>query len=99
LEEEEGEEMKKSVIWAAQTVLVVAALAQGAVHAQPAEPAQTGNRPEKAKSSKKAAKPPARVSKVKFMPGSEETVSQRVARLKRECKGAVNAGACEGYTR
>lgn len=96
-EEEEGEEMKKSVVWAAQTVLVVAALVQGAAHAQPAEPAQT--RPEKAKASKKTAKPPARVSKVKFMPGSEETVSQRVARLKRECKGAVNAGACEGYTR
>lgn len=34
---------------------------------------------------------------VKFMPGSEETRSERAARLKRECKGRVNAGACEGY--
>ncbi|MGH8831535.1 MAG: hypothetical protein ACREXV_10635 [Polaromonas sp.] len=36
--------------------------------------------------------------KVKFMPGSGETAQQRSTRLKRECKGRVNAGACEGYT-
>lgn len=35
---------------------------------------------------------------VKFMPGSQETAKERSARLKRECKGRVNAGACEGYT-
>ncbi len=35
----------------------------------------------------------------KFMPGSQETPAARVSRLKRECKGQVNAGACEGYTR
>ena len=34
----------------------------------------------------------------KFMPGSEETRKERATRLKRECKGRVNAGACEGYT-
>jgi hypothetical protein len=38
-------------------------------------------------------------SKAKFEPGSQETVKQRTARLKRECRGAVNAGVCEGYTR
>ena len=38
-------------------------------------------------------------SSVKFLPGSEETKSQRSARLARECKGQVNAGACAGYTR
>lgn len=38
-------------------------------------------------------------ARAKFMPGSQETRSQRIARLKRECKGGVNAGACEGYTR
>jgi len=37
--------------------------------------------------------------KSKFVRGSEETTSERNARLKRECKGAVNAGACAGYTR
>ena len=34
----------------------------------------------------------------KFMPGSQETAKERSTRLKRECKGRVNAGACEGYT-
>lgn len=40
-----------------------------------------------------------KVKKVQFYRGSEETVSERSARLKRECKGGVNAGACAGYTR
>ena len=55
----------------------------------------------KSKSNKKPAKNrPARVATATFIPGgSQETVAQRSARLKRECKGAVNAGACEGYTR
>ena len=91
--------MKKSVFGAVHALLVVAALVQGTAHVQAAEAAQTATQSEKAKPGKKPAKPQARASKVKFMPGSEETVSQRVARLKRECKGAVNAGACEGYTR
>lgn len=34
----------------------------------------------------------------RFERGSEETVAERSARLKRECKGRVNAGACAGYT-
>ena len=37
--------------------------------------------------------------KVKFIRGNEESVAQRSARLTRECKGRVNAGMCEGYTR
>jgi len=55
----------------------------------------------KSKSKKKPVKPrPVRVATATFIPGgSQETVAQRSARLKRECKGAVNAGACEGYTR
>jgi hypothetical protein len=31
--------------------------------------------------------------------GSRETEGQRSERLSRECRGAVNAGACAGYTR
>ncbi|MES2400238.1 MAG: hypothetical protein V4573_09660 [Pseudomonadota bacterium] len=46
---------------------------------------------------KKAAK--AKTSKVKFLPGSEESKAERRARLKMECKGAANAGVCTGYTR
>ena len=47
----------------------------------------------------KAKKKSARGNRVKYLPGSEETVAQRSARLKRECRGGVNAGACAGYTR
>lgn len=47
----------------------------------------------------KVKKKSARGGKIKFLPGSAETVGERSARLKRECKGAVNAGACAGYTR
>lgn len=36
--------------------------------------------------------------KAKFSRGSEETTAERSARLKRECFGGVNAGACAGYT-
>ena len=39
------------------------------------------------------------VKKVQFLRGSEESVAERNRRLKRECKGGVNAGACTGYTR
>lgn len=35
---------------------------------------------------------------IRFLPGSAETVKERSSRLKRECKGQVNAGACTGYT-
>jgi outer membrane lipoprotein-sorting protein len=38
-------------------------------------------------------------SNAKFLPGSQETNQQRSARLKRECKGGVDAGACAGYTK
>ncbi len=36
---------------------------------------------------------------IQVIPGSAETVAERTARLQRECKGGVNAGACTGYTR
>ena len=38
-------------------------------------------------------------SRAKFDSGSGETKKERSARLSRECKGQVNAGACAGYTR
>lgn len=37
--------------------------------------------------------------KITVMPSSAETRKERENRLKRECRGAVNAGVCEGYTR
>ena len=49
---------------------------------------------------KKAKKPRAQTgSDAKFVPGSQETKKERTVRLKRECKGEVNAGACTGYTK
>ena len=47
--------------------------------------------------SRQKAKPT--VNKVEFLRGSEESVAERNRRLKRECKGGVNAGACAGHTR
>lgn len=55
---------------------------------------QTSPKPRSSKKSKE--KQPAK--KVQFLPGSQETTAERSARLKRECKGQVNAGACSGYT-
>ena len=66
------------------------------------QPAQDASPPAKSKpKSKKTAKShaPNTGGKVKFIPGSAETPAQRSARLKRECKGGVDAGACAGYTR
>ena len=58
------------------------------------------NPPTKTTTKKKAKKPKALAgAKAKFIPGSQETKKERSARLTRECKGEVNAGACTGYTR
>ena len=40
-----------------------------------------------------------KTAKATVLPNSAESVAERSARLKRECKGGVNAGACAGYTR
>jgi hypothetical protein len=58
------------------------------------------NPPIKSEGKKKAKKAKAaKGSKAKFSSGSEETKKERDSRLKRECKGQTNAGACLGYTR
>jgi hypothetical protein len=36
---------------------------------------------------------------VTFYEGSAETRTERDRRLRRECRGRPNSGACEGYTR
>ena len=91
--------MKKSVIQPVLAFVVAAAMLVGGIPAQSAEP--TG-KPAKTKVKKKAAGKAAATGhggKVTFLRGSEETAQERSTRLKRECKGRVNAGACEGYTR
>lgn len=83
----------------AAVLLTAMALLDGNVQAQSS---QDGVKPAKAKKTKKTTAQPGATNpggKVKFISGSGETAGQRDARLKRECKGAVNAGACTGYTR
>lgn len=90
--------MNKSMIQPALAFIVVAVVLMGSVPAYSAEPV---GKPAKTTANKKAAKAaaPGPVGKVTFLRGSEETAQERSTRLKRECKGRVNAGACEGYTR
>lgn len=66
-----------------------------------AAPAEGKAAPVKKPKAAKAAKPAKKAagSKVTFMPGSQESPADRRARLTRECKGGVDAGACTGYTR
>ncbi len=89
--------IQKSALQCARLVLLgtcmVAALSGPAIAAGTDGTAQKTTTAKK----KKAAKP--KTSKVKFMPGSEESRAERRARLKIECKGAANAGVCTGYTR
>ena len=55
------------------------------------------NPPLKSAAKKKAKK--SNGTKAKFISGSGESKKERDSRLKRECKGQVNAGVCAGYTR
>ena len=57
------------------------------------------NPPLQVQAKKKASKHKSAGNNAKFSPGSQETTKERSARLQRECKGGVNAGACAGYTR
>jgi hypothetical protein len=59
-----------------------------------ASPTDSGQKVAASKASKKAGPS----GQIKFLPGSEESAKERSSRLKRECKGRVNAGACAGYT-
>ena len=87
---------KKSLRAPFLAAIMVAALAASQARAQ-TQPAPEGDKPAKSKSKKAAAKS-ATGGKAKFINGSGETPAQRTARLKRDCKGGVDAGACSGYT-
>jgi hypothetical protein len=89
--------MNKLVRKSACALIVSAAVALGMMGSVQAQSAEGVTQPTKSKAKKKAATVPG--TKVKYIRGSEETTGERSTRLKRECKGRVNAGACEGYTR
>ena len=92
--------MLQKFISAAVTVIVACGLVMGTAYAQAPEvlnpPINTKAKKKSAKSTK--AGQTSKAGKAKFLPGSQETTKERSARLQRECKGAVNAGACTGYT-
>lgn len=93
--------MKTSLTRSAMALFAVLAFLLGSPQALSAE--TNGQKPAKAKAKAKiktaADARKGQVGKVTFLRGSEETTGERSARLKRECKGGVNAGACAGYTR
>ncbi|MDB5885122.1 MAG: hypothetical protein JWR74_1293 [Polaromonas sp.] len=73
-------------------ILFLAAGLVAGAHAGSAA-ATTGSKPAVTKKNKGGS------GQVKFLPGSGETSKERSGRLRRECQGGVNAGACAGYTR
>ena len=92
--------MKTFVTRSVGALIVSATVALGMMGGAQAQSAEGVTSPTKTmtKAKKKTAKA-RQGNKVKFMRGSEESTAERNARLKRECRGRVNAGACEGYTR
>ncbi|MDB5928526.1 MAG: hypothetical protein JWR60_233 [Polaromonas sp.] len=84
--------MKHTAVRPAWILVLTAAALAGNVHAA-ASTSDSGSKPTATRAGKKAPG-----GQIKFLPGSAETVKERSARLKRECKGRVNAGACSGYT-
>ena len=85
--------MKKIVITPLCFALLVVSLLIGDANAGSASTESTG-----VANSTKANKKAQGGGQVRFLPGSAETVKERSNRLKRECKGQVNAGACSGHT-
>jgi hypothetical protein len=85
--------MKHIVIKTTWTLMLMAATLLAGPHAI-ASPTDSGQKVAASKAGKKAGPS----GQIKFLPGSEETAKERSGRLKRECKGRVNAGACAGYT-
>ena len=81
------------------TVGVASAFAFALPQAAQAQALEILNPPMQIQAKKKAAKHKSAGNNAKFSPGSQETTKERSARLQRECKGGVNAGACAGYTR
>ena len=86
--------MKKIVAKPFRTAILLAAMLIGSA---PAWAASTASGDKPAASAKK--KKTGASGQVKFLPDSAESASERSSRLKRECRGQVNAGACAGYTR
>jgi hypothetical protein len=90
-----------------QLPLVVATLAIALVFGSAPVAAQSkpnqqysaeAKKPKKSKTSGAKSGGVGKASGVVFYDGSAENPNKREARLRRECKGRPNAGACAGYT-
>jgi hypothetical protein len=84
--------------WGCQVLAQSASSAEG-IRQTPAAADVSGPEKSAKKSGKKSGKKPSQKSPApKVLPsGSGETPAERASRLKRECKGLPNAGACTGY--
>ena len=92
--------MKSINIASLQTYLLAIVVCVSTAGYAQAQTSEVLNPPTPSKSKKKAKKVKADGgSKATFIDKTGETKSVRERRLKRECKDAVNAGACTGYTR
>lgn len=89
--------MKNHLIKTAVTSVAMAFLLAFGLPVQASDVLNPPTKTAKQKKAKKAGQ--SNGSNTKFIPGSAETKKERSARLTRECKGEVNAGACTGYTR
>lgn len=87
--------MKNSVVKPFWTAICLSAMLIASAHATSAL-AASGDKPA---ASVKTKKKTGASGQVRFLPDSAETLKERSSRLKRECQGQVNAGACAGYTR
>ena len=85
--------MKRIVNTLLWSLLLAVGVPMGNAHANPNTTDSSG-----AVKSAKAKKKAHAGGQIRFLPGSAETARDRSNRLKRECKGQVNAGACSGYT-
>ena len=93
--------MKHIVIKPAGLVLALAVLLMGSTQASASSAGADGADGAQAlatKASKAKKRAGGSNGQIRFLPGSAETVKERSSRLKRECKGRENAGACAGYT-
>lgn len=91
--------MKQRVVWSAvwAAMFLTASLMGGTVQAK-SPSADSGQSSSKAKKKSAKGAKGSGGGQMKILPGSAETTKERNDRLKRECKGRVNAGACAGFT-
>ena len=85
--------MNYSVIKPLAVIMLLGGFLMSSAQAREAVSNQ-GGKPHTTKTKKKSG----HSGQIKFLPGSAETTKERSTRLKGECKGRVNAGACAGYT-